>query len=53
VEVIQRQLDMIAERAPGKFLDKQPIVNVLKQHLRRLNQAIEASMIAPTTQEAL
>jgi hypothetical protein len=39
IKTLERQLDLIAERAPGKYLDKTPIVRSLKQHWARLTNA--------------
>jgi hypothetical protein len=47
IEVIERQLDLIAERAPGDFLDKRPVVQSLGAHKRRLEQALEDAPQAP------
>ncbi|WP_063800612.1 hypothetical protein [Burkholderia cepacia] len=43
IETIKRQLDLIADRAPGDFLDKRPVVQSLSAHVRRLEKAIAAS----------
>ena len=48
---IERQLELIAERAPGQFLDKRPVVQALGSHARRANAAIaaaEATSLQPT-----
>lgn len=43
---IERQLELIAERAPGQFLDKRPVVQALGSHARRANAAIAAAEAA-------
>ncbi|WJN78750.1 hypothetical protein [Burkholderia anthina] len=40
IETIKRQLDLIAERAPGDFLDKRPVVQSLTAHVNRLEKAL-------------
>lgn len=40
IGTIERQLALIAERAPGTMLDKQPVVRSLSAHKRRLKQAL-------------
>ncbi|NIF51440.1 hypothetical protein [Burkholderia sp. Ax-1724] len=50
IDTIGRQLELIAERAPGKFLDKTPIVRSLTAHKQRLERAVaerNASFAAP------
>jgi hypothetical protein len=42
VEVIERQLALIGERAPGEYLDKRPVVQSLQAHVRRLRAALAA-----------
>ncbi|MDW3683898.1 hypothetical protein RA280_19550 [Cupriavidus sp. CV2] len=49
IEVIERQLDLIGERAPGEMLDKRPVVQSLQAHVKRLRAAIAAS---PAVQDA-
>ncbi|MFN4121299.1 hypothetical protein [Acidovorax sp.] len=39
-----RQLDLIAERAPGAFLDKQPVINTLRMHSQRAQKALSKSL---------
>jgi hypothetical protein len=39
IDTLARQLDLIAERAPGKFLDKVPVVRSLTAHKQRLERA--------------
>ena len=50
IETIKRQLDLIADRAPGNFLDKRPVVQSLGAHVRRLEKALAAS---PSSQPAV
>lgn len=45
IATIKRQLDLIAERAPGDFLDKRPVVQSLGAHVRRLEKALAASPV--------
>lgn len=54
-QTITRQLDLIAERAPGTFLDKQPVVNTLRMHQKRAETAAIAlrSALAAAPQPAL
>ena len=40
IDTLDRQLDLIAERAPGKFLDKTPVVRSLTAHKERLERAV-------------
>lgn len=40
IDTIGRQLDLIAERAPGNILDKVPVVRSLTAHKRRLEKAL-------------
>lgn len=40
IDTLARQLDLIAERAPGKFLDKVPVVRSLTAHKQRLERAV-------------
>ncbi|WP_192903333.1 hypothetical protein [Burkholderia thailandensis] len=40
IDTIGRQLDLIAERAPGNFLDKVPVVRSLTAHKKRLEKAL-------------
>lgn len=40
IETLNRQIDLIAERAPGQYLDKMPVVRSLHAHARRLTAAI-------------
>ncbi|HGF4018899.1 hypothetical protein [Burkholderia cenocepacia] len=48
IETIKRQLDLIADRAPGDFLDKRPVVQSLGAHVRRLEKALaEAESLQP------
>jgi hypothetical protein len=42
IATIGRQLDLIAERAPGKYLDKGPVWRSLTQHKIRLERAVSA-----------
>ena len=42
IETIGRQLDLIAERAPGNYLDKIPVCRSLTQHKIRLERALSA-----------
>lgn len=44
-----RQLDLIAARAPGAFLDKQPVINTLRMHAQRAQKAL--SKARPNTAE--
>lgn len=44
---IERQLELIAERAPGQFLDKKPVVQALRSHARKAYAAIAAAEAAP------
>lgn len=39
---LARQLDLIAARAPGNFLDKRPVVNTLNMHQKRTETAAAA-----------
>lgn len=39
---LARQLDLIAERAPGNFLDKRPVVSTLTMHQKRTEAAAAA-----------
>ena len=39
---LARQLDLIAERAPGNFLDKRPVVNTLNMHRKRTETSAAA-----------
>lgn len=39
-----RQLDLIAERAPGAFLDKQPVINTLRMHSQRAQKALSKAL---------
>jgi hypothetical protein len=43
ISTITRQLDLIAERAPGNYLDKTPIVRSLTAHKNRLEKALLAN----------
>lgn len=45
IETIIRQLDLIAERAPDKYLDKTPVVRSLTAHKNRLEKALLAASI--------
>jgi hypothetical protein len=50
IDTLGRQLELIAERAPGKFLDKTPVVRSLTAHKQRLQRAVaerNASFAAP------
>ncbi|WP_230972993.1 hypothetical protein [Burkholderia vietnamiensis] len=48
IETIKRQLDLIADRAPGNYLDKRPVVQSLGAHVRRLEKALaEAESLQP------
>ncbi|MDR5824724.1 hypothetical protein [Caballeronia sp. LZ043] len=40
IETLNRQIALIAERAPGQYLDKMPVVRSLNAHARRLTAAI-------------
>ncbi|MCA8037062.1 hypothetical protein LGM46_29265 [Burkholderia arboris] len=42
IDTISRQLDLIAERAPGNSLDKVPVVRSLTAHKKRLEKALAA-----------
>lgn len=42
VKTIERQLNLIEERAPGGYLDKLPVVRSLTLHKRRLTKALNA-----------
>ena len=42
IDTIGRQLDLIAERAPGNILDKVPVVRSLTAHKKRLEKALAA-----------
>ncbi|WP_230958690.1 hypothetical protein [Burkholderia stagnalis] len=57
IETIKRQLDLIADRASGDFLDKRPVVQSLGAHVRRLEKALAASPVEQpaqlTAQDAL
>ncbi|BBH13429.1 hypothetical protein [Chromobacterium haemolyticum] len=44
---IERQLELIAERAPGQILDKRPVVQALRSHAQKANAAIAAAEAAP------
>ncbi|AJX60050.1 hypothetical protein [Burkholderia pseudomallei] len=50
IATIKRQLDLIAERAPGDFLDKRPVVQSLGAHVRRLEKALAASPVEQSAQ---
>ncbi|WP_337882257.1 hypothetical protein [Chromobacterium haemolyticum] len=55
---IERQLELIAERAPGQFLDKKPVVQALRSHARKADAAIAAAeaaanSAAPAVPEAI
>ena len=39
-KTIKRQLDLIADRAPGDYLDKRPVVRSLQVHKKNANAAI-------------
>ena len=39
IDTIGRQLDLIAERAPGNFLDKVPVVRSLTAHKKALGES--------------
>ena len=41
ISTLTRQLDLIAERAPGEYLDKTPIVRSLVAHKNRLEKAVK------------
>jgi hypothetical protein len=43
IETITRQLDLIAERAPGIYLDKIPVIRSLTAHKNRLEKALLAA----------
>lgn len=43
---IERQLELIAERAPGQFLDKRPVVQALRSHAQKANAAIATAKTA-------
>jgi hypothetical protein len=43
IATLKRQIDLIAERAPGNFLDKVPVVRSLRAHQSRLERAILAA----------
>lgn len=43
IQTIERQLELIAERAPGAYLDKRPVVQSLTAHVRRLRAALLAA----------
>ena len=45
IDTIKRQLALIAERAPGDFLDKRPVVQSLGAHAGRLEKALAASPV--------
>lgn len=52
IDTLARQLDLIADRAPGAFLDKIPVVRSLTAHKQRLERALaqrNASFPAPST----
>jgi len=56
IDTIGRQLDLIAERAPGNILDKVPVVRSLTAHKRRLEKAlatVEQHEAAPAGVDAL
>jgi len=36
---LERQLELIADRAPGSYLDKRPVVNTLTMHQKRTEAA--------------
>lgn len=40
-EVIERQLALIADRAPGNYLDKRPVVQSMTLHAKRLRAALK------------
>jgi hypothetical protein len=40
IDTLTRQLELIAERAPGSFLDKVPVVRSLTAHRQRLERAL-------------
>lgn len=42
-----RQLDLIQERAPGGYLDKQPLINSLRMHAQRAQKAIAKCEVKP------
>ena len=44
IKTLERQLDLIAERAPGNYLDKTPIVRSLRAHKQRLERALEQAV---------
>ncbi|CDY76152.1 hypothetical protein BGLT_05225 [Caballeronia glathei] len=44
IKTLERQLDLITERAPGNYLDKTPIVRSLRAHKQRLERAIEQAV---------
>lgn len=46
---LARQIDLIAERAPGNFLDKRPVVSTLTMHQRRTEAAAIALRTALVT----
>lgn len=39
-KTLTRQLELIADRAPGDYLDKRPVVQSLQSHARRARAAI-------------
>ena len=43
--VIERQLELIADRAKGDYLDKRPVVQSLKAHVKRLRATLSASAV--------
>jgi len=40
IKTLERQLDLIDERAPGIYLDKMPVIRSLRAHKQRLERAI-------------
>lgn len=48
IDVIERQLSLIGERAPGDYLDKRPVTQSLRAHIYRLSNALAA---APTSEK--
>jgi hypothetical protein len=41
IKTLERQLDLIDERAPGNYLDKMPVIRSLSAHKKRLERAVE------------
>jgi hypothetical protein len=41
IKTLERQLDLIDERAPGNYLDKMPVIRSLSAHKQRLERAVE------------